>query len=89
MAATLKRIRFAFDNLTPAQEGELLRFAQHWATRFRTGEDPEDIVQKAKLRVLDGKRQWNRTISFPQFLKGVIRSLASEKLPLPPTNPER
>src|SRR6202022_1304641 len=84
--------------LTPTEGNELRRHARYWIRRFRTAEDssgrsindPEELVQEAKLRALDGRRKsWDgQRERFVPWLKGVIRSVAGERLPRRPKSLE-
>lgn len=50
-----------------------------FSKRYLRRGGPEDLVQEAMLRFLDGSREWNPKIALEVFLMGIIRSLASTR----------
>jgi RNA polymerase sigma factor (sigma-70 family) len=74
----------AFNALKPDDYGKLLRFAEFTAMKFRgrvNDSDAEDLLQESILRVLDVRdiRNWYpQRADFLTFLRGCIRSIASE-----------
>jgi RNA polymerase sigma factor (sigma-70 family) len=74
----------AFDALTADDYGKLLRFAEFTALKFRgrvNDADAKDLLQEAIARVLDKQdiRKWHpQKVSFLKFLRGCIRSIASD-----------
>jgi hypothetical protein len=57
----------------------LVKIAKAYAWRTRYGY--EDLVQEALTRVLEGKRAWPRMLPIVVFLRGVMRSIASDWAP--------
>ncbi|WP_245485008.1 transposase [Rhizobium leguminosarum] len=39
---------------------------------------PNELISEAYVRIAEGRRKWRTSKSFIQFLKGVVRSLASD-----------
>ncbi|WP_449415868.1 transposase [Ochrobactrum teleogrylli] len=39
---------------------------------------PNELISEAYIRIYEGRRKWRKIKTFIQFLKGVIRSLASD-----------
>ncbi|GEM_PF-3616410 len=39
---------------------------------------PNELISEAYIRIYEGRRKWRKSKTFIQFLKGVIRSLASD-----------
>ena len=56
----------------------LQRFAQLRAP-LAPSMDWQDLLQEAIARILDGRRQWPRSIDFMAFMRQTIRSIASER----------
>jgi len=62
--------------LTAAQKTALVKIAKAYAWKTRYGH--EDLIQEALTRVLEGKRAWPRGLPAVVFLRGVMRSIASD-----------
>jgi DNA-directed RNA polymerase specialized sigma24 family protein len=80
--ATAEEVSSAISALTTTQ---LLRLREH--ARFRTllcgtnaSLTPEDLLQEAVMRTLNGKRHWNKAISLETHLVGTMRSICSHSL---------
>jgi hypothetical protein len=66
----------AVNSLTAAQKTTLVKIAKAYAWKTRYGHD--DLIQEALTRVLEGKRVWPRRLPPVVFLRGVMRSIASD-----------
>jgi DNA-directed RNA polymerase specialized sigma24 family protein len=73
---TAGEIAQAIGSLTAAQKTALVKIAKAYA--WKTRYDHEDLIQEALTRVLEGKRTWPRGLSAEVFLRGVMRSIASD-----------
>jgi DNA-directed RNA polymerase specialized sigma24 family protein len=69
----------AIRSLTAEQKTLLVRIAKAYAWKTRYGY--EDLIQEALTRVLEGKRAWPRKLPIAVFLRGVMRSIASDWAP--------
>lgn len=56
----------------------LVKIARAYARKTSYGH--EDLLQEALTRVLEGKRAWPRKLPLAVFLRGVMRSIASDWL---------
>jgi DNA-directed RNA polymerase specialized sigma24 family protein len=74
----------AFAALTPEENGKLLKSARYFAWKFSgvvNDADGEDVYQDACMRAIDKEdtRNWSKEeISFLGFMRGCIRSVASQ-----------
>jgi RNA polymerase sigma factor (sigma-70 family) len=50
----------------------------HRIRRAANGRSQDDLMQEGLFRLLDGRRHWDKRISFTQCFIGIIRSIASE-----------
>jgi hypothetical protein len=66
----------AIRSLTAEHKTLLVKIAKAYAWKTRYGY--EDLIQEALTRVLEGKRAWPRTLPAVVFLRGVMRSIASD-----------
>jgi hypothetical protein len=73
---TVAEISQVIGSLTAAQKTALLKIAKAYAWKTRYGH--EDLIQEALTRVLEGKRAWPRRLPPVVFLRGVMRSIASD-----------
>jgi hypothetical protein len=73
---TAAEISQAIGSLTAAQKTALVKIAKAYAWKTRYGH--EDLIQEALTRVLEGKRAWPRRLPTVVFLRGVMRSIASD-----------
>lgn len=82
--ATRSEKAAALNLLTPQDFGKLSKFSQYVAAKFKgrvNDADAEDVLNEAIRRVLDEQniRKWYpQNVDFPGFLRGCIRSIASE-----------
>ena len=47
---------------------------------LRPSMSEDDLVSEAILRIIDGRRKWPRNLAPTTFVKGVIRSIVSERM---------
>ncbi len=73
---TAAEIYHAVSSLTAERKTALVKIAKAYAWKTRYGH--EDLLQEALTRVLEGKRAWPRRLSAVVFLRGVMRSIASD-----------
>lgn len=66
----------ALTELGAADKTVLVKIARAYAGK--TGYSHEDLLQEALTRVLEGKRTWPRKLPLMVFLRGVMRSIASD-----------
>ncbi len=66
----------AIRSLTAEHKTLLVKIAKAYAWKTRYGY--EDLIQEALTRVLEGKRAWPRKLPIVVFLRGVMRSIASD-----------
>jgi DNA-directed RNA polymerase specialized sigma24 family protein len=66
----------ALRDLSAAQKTLLVKIARAYARK--TSYSHEDLIQEALTRVLEGKRAWPRKLPVAVFLRGVMRSIASD-----------
>jgi hypothetical protein len=66
----------AIGSLTAEHKTMLVKIAKAYAWKTRYGY--EDLIQEAFTRVLEGKRAWPRKLPAVVFLRGVMRSIASD-----------
>jgi len=66
----------AIGSLTAEHKTLLVKIAKAYAWKTRYGY--EDLIQEALTRVLEGKRAWPRKLPAVVFLRGVMRSIASD-----------
>jgi DNA-directed RNA polymerase specialized sigma24 family protein len=80
IAADTEEINEAIRSLTRAELLKLERYAK-WRIRgigrASEGRNHEDLMQDAVTQTLSGQRSWNKSVSFVQYLIGVIRSISS------------
>src|SRR5215831_17850468 len=65
--------------LSTEQKTLLVKIAKAYV--WKTSYGYEDLIQEAYARVLEGKRAWPRNLPIVVFLRGVMRSIASDWLP--------
>jgi hypothetical protein len=75
-AYTAAEVFGAVSSLTAAQKTALMKIAKAYAWKTRYGHD--DLIQEALTRVLEGKRAWPKQLPPVVFLRGVMRSIASD-----------
>ena len=73
---SLAEIESLISRLTVADRTRLIRIAQKYKGRIKY--EPEDLVNEALCRILEGRRSWPRRVETMPFLVGVIKSIASE-----------
>jgi len=73
---TPAEVRRALGDLSAAQKTVLVKIARAYARK--TSYSHEDLLQEALTRVLEGKRAWPRKLPLAVFLRGVMRSIASD-----------
>jgi RNA polymerase sigma-70 factor (ECF subfamily) len=66
----------AIRHLSTEQKTLLVKIAKAYAWKTSCGY--EDLIQEAFARVLEGKRVWRRNLPIVVFLRGVMRSIASD-----------
>jgi DNA-directed RNA polymerase specialized sigma24 family protein len=71
---TSTEVLAAIRALTVQQKSRLMKIAKARARNAAYG--PEDLIQEACMRVLDGTRKWPRDVPVLTFLAGVMRSIA-------------
>jgi DNA-directed RNA polymerase specialized sigma24 family protein len=72
-------IRSEISSLTPGERTRLIKIAGYYAWKGRTSfEEPDELVQEAICRVLEGMRSWPRDLEKLRFLAGVIKSIAGD-----------
>jgi DNA-directed RNA polymerase specialized sigma24 family protein len=71
---TLAEVLAAIKALTIQEKSRLMKIAKARSRNSTYG--PEDLIQEACLRVLDGSRTWPRQVPAVPFLAGVMRSIA-------------
>ena len=80
-AATAAQVLEAIETMTSGDAVRLRGFAVgKWRLRghLPDGRDGDDLLSAAAMTALTGKRRWNPSkVSFPTFLIGAMRSLAS------------
>jgi hypothetical protein len=76
---TLVEASAAIRSLNAGHKTLLVKIAKAYAWKTRYGH--EDLIQEALTRVLEGKRAWPRKLSLVVFLRGVMRSIASDWAP--------
>jgi hypothetical protein len=69
----------AIRSLSAEHKTLLVKIAKAYAWKTRYGY--EDLIQEALTRVLEGKRAWPRKLPIVVFLRGVMRSIASDWAP--------
>src|SRR6266446_4434750 len=62
--------------LSTEQKTLLVKIAKAYV--WKTSYGYEDLIQEAFARVLEGKRVWPRNLPIVVFLRGVMRSIASD-----------
>jgi len=65
--------------LSTEQKTLLVKIAKAYV--WKTSYGYEDLIQEALARVLEGKRAWPRNLPIVVFLRGVMRSIASDWTP--------
>src|SRR6516225_3493382 len=71
---TAAEIVEAVKSLSTQHKTALMKLARVYALKTNVGH--EDLLQEAWLRVLDGRREWPRSVGVIPFLAGVMRSIA-------------
>src|SRR5215469_8486885 len=72
--------RSEINSLTAGERTKLIRIASYYVWKGRISfEEPNELVQEAIYRVLDGKREWPRGLEKVRFLTGVIKSIAGDR----------
>ena len=71
---TAAEIVEAVKSLNTQHKTALMKLARAYAVK--TSFDHEDLLQEACMRVLDGRREWPRSVGVIPFLAGVMRSIA-------------
>lgn len=66
----------ALRDLSAEQKTLLVKIARAYASK--TNYSHEDLIQEALTRVLEGRRAWPRKLPVTVFLRGVMRSIASD-----------
>jgi len=66
----------ALEAASDADLARLEKIAWILAAKTKGAMTPTDLLNKAVLRTLDGKRTWRRSVSLVQHLGGVMRSIA-------------
>src|SRR3974377_448817 len=66
----------ALRSLSTEHKTLLVKIARAYA--WKTSYGHEDLIQEALTRVLEGKRAWPRKLPIVVFLRGVMRSIASD-----------
>ena len=69
----------AIRSLSAEHKTLLVKIAKAYA--WKTSYGHEDLIQEALTRVLEGKRAWPRKLPIVVFLRGVMRSIASDWVP--------
>ena len=69
----------AIISLSTRHKTLLVKIAKAYA--WKTSFGHEDLIQEALTRVLEGKRAWPRKLPIVVFLRGVMRSIASDWVP--------
>jgi len=69
----------AIRSLNAEHKTLLVKIARAYA--WKTSYSHEDLIQEALTRVLEGKRAWPRKLPVTVFLRGVMRSIASDWTP--------
>jgi DNA-directed RNA polymerase specialized sigma24 family protein len=85
------QVELPAETYTPAEVSQVIRSlsAEHKtllvkiakAYAWKTSYGHEDLIQEALTRVLEGKRTWPRNLPMVVFLRGVMRSIASDWAP--------
>jgi len=68
-----------FRNLPERDKANLMRAAQFLAGRGNLA-SPEELLSEAFIRISDGVRRWRKSETFPFFVGGVLKSLASDRM---------
>jgi DNA-directed RNA polymerase specialized sigma24 family protein len=80
IAADTEEINEAIRSLTREELLKLEKYAK-WRIkgigRASEGRNREDLMQDAVTQTLSGQRSWNKSVSFVQYLIGVMRSISS------------
>ena len=73
--ATSQEARTAIEHLQNTDYTKLMLIARSFAIRLRgTVANPEDLVQEAFVKTLDGRRRWKRSVSILKHLDRVMES---------------
>lgn len=73
---TPAEVSLALRSLSTEHKTLLVKIARAYA--WKTSYSHEDLIQEALTRVLEGKRAWPRKLPIVVFLRGVMRSIASD-----------
>jgi DNA-directed RNA polymerase specialized sigma24 family protein len=73
---SLAEVSRALRDLSAGHKTLLVKIARAYARK--TSYSYEDLIQEALTRVLEGKRAWPRNLPVTVFLRGVMRSIASD-----------
>lgn len=68
-----------FRNLPERDKANLMRAAQFLAGRGNLA-SPQELLSEAFIRIADGRRRWKKSETFPFFVGGVLKSLASDRM---------
>ena len=71
---TAAEILEAVKTLTAQHKTALVKLAKAYAMKTSFGH--EDLLHEAYMRVLDGRREWPRSVAVVPFLAGVMKSIA-------------
>jgi DNA-directed RNA polymerase specialized sigma24 family protein len=71
---TAAEILEAVKTLTAQHKTALVKLARAYAMKTSFGH--EDLLHEAYMRVLDGRREWPRSVAVVPFLAGVMKSIA-------------
>jgi DNA-directed RNA polymerase specialized sigma24 family protein len=71
---TAAEIVEAVKSLNTQHKTALMKLARAYAVKTSFGH--EDLLQEAWMRLLDGRREWPRSVGVIPFLAGVMRSIA-------------
>ena len=79
--ATPQEVRSAIQNLQNADYSKLMIIAKHFA-KYRlkgTVSEPGDLLHRAIVKTIDGRRHWNRQFSIVKHLDRVMESDSSHE----------
>jgi len=73
-------VRSEISSLTAGERTKLIKIASSYAWKGSISfEEPDDLVQEAICRIIDGTRKWPRDLEKLRFLAGVIKSIAGDR----------
>jgi CheY-like chemotaxis protein len=79
--ATREEVDRAIAALTDAESSRLKKFAE-WRALLSRGTDQrtgQELLQEALRQTLEGKRRWNKRVTFATYLVGAIRSISGRR----------